>query len=392
MNSENYYEILGVSETATGAEIRKAYIKMIRQYTNETHPEEFQIINKAYKTLEEPEKRKQYDISIQGGGKYQENIDKVQEYFEREQYHVAMQQIENMLRDYPDDPTVLDLQAQCYYFQERYDDSERILKRLLLDHPQNELYVSQLASLYFSIEEYSRAISFYERLTKLNPTENNYYLRLSNCHYQLNNFNEACQVLENKLSSHGEAVYDFPLLSELYFLTIHKNDDRYHSRVVSRIESLAKSPEERKTLLNLMIDVAFEINTEHYLFKELTYLIKKINRNQDANVSDWVEEAEEKMNPNRIYYGDSEAPRQQSSYQPTNQNHSSTTNSSDPVRGSIGMSILLGIIASFFLTPIVGIIVGFIYYYKAEKIKEILSCLGCLIVVLFVLGLIFGGF
>jgi tetratricopeptide (TPR) repeat protein len=384
MNSENYYEILGVSETATGAELRKAYIKMIRQYTNETHPEEFQSITKAYKTLEDPEKRQQYEISLRGGGKYQEKLAQIEEYLENEQSHLAMLNILEMSKDYPDDPTVLNLQAECLYLQERYEDSERILKRLLADDPRNEHFLSDLAWIYFLQEDYSSALSLYEKLIQINPIENNYYIRLSKCHFCLEHVDEACQVIENKLSTYGETVYDFPLLSDLYFITIAKNDDHYHQKVVNRIETLAKSSEERETLLNLMIDLAVDINTEHYLFKELAYMIKRINNNQDASVSEWVEfEAEGKMDPDKVYYGDP-IPLNQSASE-----LSAATISTAPVRGSIFWAFVFGIIASLFATPIVGIIIGIVYYYKAQKIKEILSSLGCLAAVIFVLVLLF---
>src|SRR6266481_7500332 len=63
---QEYYETLGVSRTASEAQISKAYRKLARKY----HPdvskekgaeEKFKQIAEAYAVLKDPEKRKKYD-------------------------------------------------------------------------------------------------------------------------------------------------------------------------------------------------------------------------------------------------------------------------------------------------------------------------------------------
>lgn len=66
----NYYEILGISETADAAEIKKSYRKLASQH----HPDKggdtarFQEIQAAYDTLADPDKRQRYDMERQGQG------------------------------------------------------------------------------------------------------------------------------------------------------------------------------------------------------------------------------------------------------------------------------------------------------------------------------------
>lgn len=62
--NKNYYDILGVSKTASQDEIKKAYRDLCKKY----HPDrnggddtKFKEINEAYETLGDPEKKKQYD-------------------------------------------------------------------------------------------------------------------------------------------------------------------------------------------------------------------------------------------------------------------------------------------------------------------------------------------
>lgn len=64
MSNKNYYDILGISKSATQDEIKKAF----RKLAHEHHPDKksgneakFKEINEAYQTLGNDEKRKQYD-------------------------------------------------------------------------------------------------------------------------------------------------------------------------------------------------------------------------------------------------------------------------------------------------------------------------------------------
>ena len=65
-NKRDYYEVLGVSKTATDEEIKRSFRKLAKQYHPDINKEpgaeeKFKEIGEAYAILSDPEKRRQYD-------------------------------------------------------------------------------------------------------------------------------------------------------------------------------------------------------------------------------------------------------------------------------------------------------------------------------------------
>ena len=64
---KDYYQILGVSKTASESDIKRTFRKLARQYHPDMNPGDrsaeakFKEISEAYEVLSDPDKRKKYD-------------------------------------------------------------------------------------------------------------------------------------------------------------------------------------------------------------------------------------------------------------------------------------------------------------------------------------------
>jgi len=73
MPARDYYEVLGLSRTATAADVRSAHRKLVLQYHPDRNKEKtaaarFAEVQQAYEVLSDDDKRKQYDEWIRVGG------------------------------------------------------------------------------------------------------------------------------------------------------------------------------------------------------------------------------------------------------------------------------------------------------------------------------------
>lgn len=117
---ENFYKILGVRANATQASIKQKYIASVKSFPPETNPEEFQQIRRAYETLRDPLKRRQYDLMRKYGGKIEKMMEEIWKYMEDCNYTKAVDLVKQLIELMPEDHNIHLVLAQIAILDEDY--------------------------------------------------------------------------------------------------------------------------------------------------------------------------------------------------------------------------------------------------------------------------------
>ncbi|GAB4468195.1 MAG: hypothetical protein OHK0029_40450 [Armatimonadaceae bacterium] len=158
------YQVLGVAETATLDEIKRAYYQQVRLKPAHRDPDWFQLLNEAGRTLTDARRRGEYDQLQRSGRRIQILVDQAAVALERdnqkaitllksaialapdvprprhllahvlmkvEEYTLAEKQYRWLLRESPRDETLLFKLGRCLYQQNKRDEAERALRRAL---------------------------------------------------------------------------------------------------------------------------------------------------------------------------------------------------------------------------------------------------------------------
>jgi tetratricopeptide (TPR) repeat protein len=143
--SKNYYERLGVEETADAQQIKRAYYTMVKKYPPERFPEEYKALRAAYDTLSDGNKRAEYDG----------------------------------IQSLPEDVAFLFEHADKLERAGRYDRSAEIYKQVLRWHPKLEQAMVALARSYESLGNNGKAISMWEQVCAQAPDDPKYAYELA---------------------------------------------------------------------------------------------------------------------------------------------------------------------------------------------------------------------
>lgn len=230
---EDFYSVLGVTRTATEAEIKSAYFRNVRRHPPEKDADGFRRIHAAYEVLRHKKTRKNYDDTLRTDPEARSLFDQGRKLLEEGKAAEALPLIKRALVRQPDSPVIRDLMTQVLIALEKYDEAEKQARRVLAMEPENATYSIRVGEILRAVDRDAEALPYFRKAVAHDSTNGQYLTRLAYLLNYLDNTEEAIRVLEEGIQSDGKVDFDdFIFFQCLY--TIYTVRDRYRDLEATR--------------------------------------------------------------------------------------------------------------------------------------------------------------
>lgn len=217
---KNYYEILGVSTTATAMEIKKAYFKMVRQYPPDRFETEFMEIREAYENLSNPQTKQEYDEILSMSPVAKAWYEYAKRDMEQGNIKEAILSLEKAVDQAPHMQYLQGLLGEAYLKNENSGKAIQIFRKLIEANPTHAAFSGHLAHAYLQRGWHKKALGAYKEALKLDEDNVSLWLGLSEAYMTAADTREAQRVLLQALELGKKKEWD---TIALYFRIIEMN-------------------------------------------------------------------------------------------------------------------------------------------------------------------------
>ena len=159
-----YYQALELEPGADAAAVKKAYFRLVRQYTPEKDPERFKTIRQAYEALKEgPPTEEPSGFPEPDDPAAREAAARALEEIRRKNYKSALAVLEEILSDHPDDPWLLLRLAETQRRAGHPQKAAKTAQRLQELYPDREEGYFLAAGAAYDRGWYKKALPLYRK-------------------------------------------------------------------------------------------------------------------------------------------------------------------------------------------------------------------------------------
>ncbi len=169
--SDDPFEVLGVPKDVADKDLKKRYYALLRQYPPETHPDEFNRVQRAYDDLKDPaaraayaEKREPYEDLAEP---YRTRLRDALAQLQRGEVELARSALKTMLLENPELDDARHLLQQVFFNEESWAEAEKQLAKLRARQPENTWYVYRHALVLNKLERYGESAEACEQWLRI---------------------------------------------------------------------------------------------------------------------------------------------------------------------------------------------------------------------------------
>lgn len=199
MNKMDYYEIIGVSRTATPDEIKSRYRELVKKFHPDSHvsnpladlaAEKFKEIQEAYSVLIDPDKRRAYDHGAQdqsfSSSSYESIIAEAERYGNLRLWPQSEAECERAIRLQPDRWEAYATKGAVYAEQERYNEAVLCYRKAADRGADSGGFFNCYGVSLLESGQYDKAIAYFDRAIRMDGEIPLYVCNLAICYERMN--------------------------------------------------------------------------------------------------------------------------------------------------------------------------------------------------------------
>lgn len=234
MAEQTYFEVLGVSESATADEIKRAWARKVKEYPPGTAASMNQRVNEAKRTLLDDKARANYVQQMRHGPAIDDAVRRAQDADARGDHRAEAAAYREALALAPDNQSLRSAYALSLY--EAGDEAKGItvMEGLVQRAPEIALYRYYVGGMILNEEGKDddatrrRAHLHFQAAVRMEPDHVDYLVGLARCLRAMKQFREAESTIERALMSDGkidvqdvDTMFELPII-HLYAQELHR--------------------------------------------------------------------------------------------------------------------------------------------------------------------------
>jgi len=274
---QNFYTILGISETATSEEIKRSFFKKVKEIGGpEKNPKDYKVIREAYDTLYNPTSRNEYDAMSSFGEEINLLVEQAEDEWSKDDpnFELIVKCLKKAVVLGPQIGRIRNLLGLALNSIENHTDAIKQFEKAIDIHPDNSDYWLNLGYAYKSGKNYDRAKESFQKALRLDKESPSSYIAIAYLYLELKDFAKAHLALDTGIHADGKVDFsDFSLYYHKIQLFFLENKIDQAEVLFRKVESIANEEADKKYAAWMFVELS------HMLYEFKRYdLIEKLTQ------------------------------------------------------------------------------------------------------------------